>query len=299
MPVGGVVVVRYGFNPLEAIKNVKKKIEEISPGLPKKTLADGRVSQVKIVPFYDRTGLIYETLDTLNTALIEEVLVTVIVVIVLVGVILAGHWLPLGPAKGLIRNLMFVALLIGGLLTFFKVFQLLYPRILGWRLRHKALFLCIPLAFLLFGGMVWFGFEKVFSFAPQSVKSSVIWAKGNKLFPGLGKEFMPPLDEGSFLYMPTTMPHASIGECLDVLQKQDMAFQAIPEIDSVVGKIGRVESPLDSAPISMVETVISYKPEYTIDANGNRIRQWRDRIQSPDDISRRESTRANLKYQKG
>jgi len=82
--VGGVVVVRYGFNPLEAIKNVKKKIDEISPGLPKKTLADGTVSQVKIVPFYDRTGLIYETLDTLSTALTEEVLVTIIVVIVLV-----------------------------------------------------------------------------------------------------------------------------------------------------------------------------------------------------------------------
>ena len=82
--VGGVVVVRYGYNPLEAIKNVKAKIKEISPGLPKKTLSDGTVSQVTIVPFYDRTGLIYETLGTLNTALTEEILVTIIVVIVLV-----------------------------------------------------------------------------------------------------------------------------------------------------------------------------------------------------------------------
>jgi len=82
--VGGVAVVRYGYNPLEAIKNVKRKIEEISPGLPKKTLSDGTVSQVTIVPFYDRTGLIYETLGTLSTALTEEILVTVIVVIVLV-----------------------------------------------------------------------------------------------------------------------------------------------------------------------------------------------------------------------
>ncbi|MHC4866321.1 MAG: efflux RND transporter permease subunit, partial [Planctomycetota bacterium] len=81
--VGGVVVVRYGYNPLDAIKNVKRKIEEISPGLPKKTLPDGTVSQVTIVPFYDRTGLIYETLGTLSTALTEEVLVTIIVVIVL------------------------------------------------------------------------------------------------------------------------------------------------------------------------------------------------------------------------
>ncbi|MHC4632706.1 MAG: efflux RND transporter permease subunit, partial [Planctomycetota bacterium] len=82
--VGGVVVVRYGYNPLEAIQNLKKKIEEIAPGLDKKTLPDGTVSQVTIVPFYDRTGLIYETLGTLNTALTEEILVTIIVVIVLV-----------------------------------------------------------------------------------------------------------------------------------------------------------------------------------------------------------------------
>ncbi len=82
--VGGVVVVRYGENPLAAIKNVKAKIAEIAPGLPKKTLPDGTVSQVRVVPFYDRTGLIYETLGTLNTALIDEILVTIIVVLVMV-----------------------------------------------------------------------------------------------------------------------------------------------------------------------------------------------------------------------
>ncbi|MCJ7692481.1 MAG: efflux RND transporter permease subunit, partial [Sedimentisphaerales bacterium] len=82
--VGGVVVVRYGYNPLEAIKNVKKKIEELSPGLAQKELPGGGVSKVTIVPFYDRTGLIYETLGTLETALTEEILVTIIVVIVLV-----------------------------------------------------------------------------------------------------------------------------------------------------------------------------------------------------------------------
>ncbi|MCK5421653.1 MAG: efflux RND transporter permease subunit, partial [Deltaproteobacteria bacterium] len=60
--VGGVTVVRYGYNPLAAIKNLKKKIDEITPGLPRKTLPDGTISQVKIVPFYDRSGLIYETL---------------------------------------------------------------------------------------------------------------------------------------------------------------------------------------------------------------------------------------------
>ncbi|GAF94547.1 unnamed protein product, partial [marine sediment metagenome] len=81
--VGGVVVVRFGENPLEAIKNVKKKIDQIAPGLPQKTLPDGRVSQVTVVPFYDRTQLIHETLGTLEKALSEEILVTIIVVIVM------------------------------------------------------------------------------------------------------------------------------------------------------------------------------------------------------------------------
>jgi len=128
--VGGVAVVRYGFNPLKAIKNVKEKIAEIAAGLPTKVTIDYHqvsragvdefarakgfdafdgatldqdawlkwlrssprndwpswvnTSQVTIVPFYDRTGLIYETLGTLNTALSQEILVTIIVVIVMV-----------------------------------------------------------------------------------------------------------------------------------------------------------------------------------------------------------------------
>jgi Cu(I)/Ag(I) efflux system membrane protein CusA/SilA len=188
-----------------------------------------------------------------------------IVAVIVVGIILTNHWLPLGPAKGLIRNLIFVALLIGGLLVFFKIFQRYYERILGLCLAYKKTFLLIPIGLVIAGGFIW---------------------------RGLGKEFMPPLDEGSFLYMPTTMPHASIGECLDVLQKQDIAFASIPEIESVVGKIGRVESPLDPAPISMVETVINYKSKYktdkdgrlVLDDNGKPVRQWRERINSPDDI---------------
>jgi copper/silver efflux system protein len=73
---------------------------------------------------------------------------------------------------------------------------------------------------------------------------------------------MPPLDEGTFLWMPTTMPHASLGEVLEVMQYQDQAIAAVPEVDLVVGKLGRAESALDPAPVSMIETVINYKPEY-------------------------------------
>ncbi len=107
---------------------------------------------------------------------------------------------------------------------------------------------------------------------------------GDTIWMNLGEEFMPDLDEGSFLLMPTTMPHASIGEVMDVLRKQDMAINAIPEVESVVGKLGRVDSPLDPAPVSMIESVITYKPEYVVDENGDSVRQWRDEIRSPDDI---------------
>ena len=82
--VGGVVVTRYGENPLEVIKRVKAKIGEISAGMPKKTLEDGTVSQVEVVPFYDRTGLIYETLGTLENAVRQQILVTIIVVVLMV-----------------------------------------------------------------------------------------------------------------------------------------------------------------------------------------------------------------------
>jgi Cu(I)/Ag(I) efflux system membrane protein CusA/SilA len=104
---------------------------------------------------------------------------------------------------------------------------------------------------------------------------------------------MPPLDEGSFLLMPTTMPHASIGEAQDQMRKMNMAIRAIPEVDSVVGKLGRAESALDPAPVSMFETLINYRSEYLRDpASGRRVlgedgrpvRQWRDHVRGPEDI---------------
>ncbi|MDR1675324.1 MAG: efflux RND transporter permease subunit, partial [Tannerella sp.] len=82
--VGGVVVARYGSNPLQVIDNVKAKIAEMEAGLPQKTLAGGTISKVTVVPFYDRTGLIRETIGTLETALTHEILICIIVVIVLV-----------------------------------------------------------------------------------------------------------------------------------------------------------------------------------------------------------------------
>jgi len=473
--VGGVVVARHGANPLAAIESVKAKIAEIAPSLPKKTLPDGRVSYVQIIPFYDRSGLIEETLGTLERALSEEVLVTAIVVLVLVMnlrgamlvagllplsvlvcfaamkvfgmdanivalsgiaiaigtmvdmgivisenilkhledadaeddrlevvfratrevggavltavlttvvgflpvfamegaegklfaplaftktfallaamwlaltalpalahcafgarlgrwapglwvacglgvgialvwwvgllliaigtyhllaarlpewvrwwvargalaalavgivVVLAEHWLPLGPEKGGWRNVVFAAGLIGGLLALLRAWQIAFPRVLRWCLDHKGLALLFPLVLLLAGASAWLGFARVFGFVPTALRHSAPFAALAEALPGLGKEFMPPLDEGSFLWMPTTMPHASIGEVLNVLQKQNAAIAQIPEVESAVGKLGRAESPLDPAPISMIETVINYRAEYVTDEDGRRL----------------------------
>lgn len=84
-----------------------------------------------------------------------------------------------------------------------------------------------------------------------------------------GKEFMPALNEGSFLLMPTSMPHSGIEENKRVLQQLDMAVASIPEIETVVGKAGRTDSALDPAPLSMYENVILYKPEYMLNSQGN------------------------------
>jgi copper/silver efflux system protein len=503
--VGGVVVVRYGENPLAVIKRLKEKIEQISPGLPSKTLENGSQSRVRIVPFYDRTTLIHETLGTLENALTQQILVTILVVIFMVahlrssmlisgllplavlmcfiamsrfGVdsnlmsltgiaiaigtmvdmgiiltenilkhlreakpdeksleviyrattevggavltaisttiisflpvftmegaegklfkplaytksfallasvivaltiipplahvlfkagrkkspasrarmvltalvagaagiwvswwlavavlaigswpfvrdrlpekglvripilgnvlafaavlfILASKWQPLGPEPGVVRNLVFAGSLILGLLIVFRIFMRFYEPLLRWFLSHKAVFFSMTGAVFLSGIMAWVGFDTLFGFVPRafsvikieesSIRTTGVWSTMTHAFPGLGKEFMPPLDEGSFLYMPTTMPHASIGEAMDVLSKQDMAIRAIPEVSGVVGKVGRVDSPLDPAPVSMIETIINYLPEYSEPdpETGKRKRLWRDHIRSADDI---------------
>ncbi|WFB34441.1 efflux RND transporter permease subunit [Kiritimatiellota bacterium B12222] len=481
--VGGVVVTRYGENPLAAIERIKEKINEISPGLPQKTLADGTISQVELVPFYDRSELIHETLGTLEDAVGQQMLITILVVVLmvlhlrsaalisailplavlfafigmklfkvdanvvalsgiaiaigtivdmgvvlvenilkhldeadpkeqrlevvyracsevggaittavtttiisflpvftmvaaegklfkplaytktfalvgsivialtvipplalvlltqknpthkkilrhkkvkqwfrwillvvsvlLVVILLAKDWKPLGP-EYLSQNLIFVFLTVGCMLGGIHLFIHFYPRMLTVVLAFKTLFLSSCVLVVSFGLTIWLGWGSLFSWMPQWIQNSSPFVSASHAFPGLGKEFMPDLDEGSFLLMPTTMPHASMGEVLDVIQKQDMAINAIPEVELAVGKMGRVESPLDPAPISMIETVISYKSEYVSDEQGHVLtfeidkpsgefkrdadgelipkrggrpfRQWRDHIKSPDDI---------------
>jgi Cu(I)/Ag(I) efflux system membrane protein CusA/SilA len=449
--VGGVVVARYGANPMEVINNVKEKINELSSGLPSKVLSDGRTSQITIIPFYDRSELIQETLGTLNEALTLEILITILVIIIMVfnlrasilisgllpiavlmvfiamklfgvdanivalsgiaiaigtmvdvGVILsenilrhlddnkelsintvvynataevsgaivtavmttiisfipvftllgaegklfrplaftktfaltasiivalflippfaaflfrkgsikknlnyvlkgilillgltaflygfwlgliliafgivgifklrekvtakranlinigisstaivfllAEHWRPLGVDKSILWNLIFVGLICFGLLGVFTLFRKYYSQILKWALSYKLVFLSIP---------------------------TIIVIGGFFIMKNTGKEFMPSLNEGSFLLMPTSMPHSGVEENKRVLQQLDMAVASIPEIKTVVGKAGRTESALDPAPLSMYENVIQYKSEYMLNDKGERQR---------------------------
>ncbi len=496
--VGAVVVARYGSNPLEVINNLKEKIREIEGGLPQKTLADGSVSKVTIVPFYDRTGLIKETIGTLESALSHEILISIIVIIVLVlnlraslivaallpigvlmtfilmryfgvdanvvalsgiaiaigvmvdigivdvenilrhlempenkgirgkkllsviydattevraavvtsiattivsflpvfameaqegklfhplaftktfalisafllGIIvlptlvylffniridtkkarrsfnyiliagglfliiawgtwvalaliliginnlleprwpeskkeyanyiniaitvlvavfyLAVEWLPLGAHNSGFANFIFVGIIIAVILLALMSLVHYYEPILRWGLENKWKFLLLPAFTLLFGLLVWQGFDKIFGFAANGLqrigwktfRETSLWQGPVRTFPGTGKEFMPSLNEGSFLLMPTSMPHSSISKNLEYIETLDKRLTAIPEVEIAVGKWGRVNSSLDPAPVQMFENTINYRSEYILDENGHRMRFKVDR----------------------
>ncbi len=417
--VGGVVVAQYGENPMEVIRNVKKKLSNIAASLPEKeiTVIDNNgqkktaVSKVTVVPFYDRSGLIEETLGTLESALSQQIMVTIIVVLAMLlhlrssliismtlplavllcfilmkvfnvtanvvalagiaiaigtivdmGIVLTENiikqlnaapegesrlhsvyyatkevasavgaavattivgfmpvifltgdqgklyrplaytktfalgaslivaiiliptfanwllhkdhdnehhhrglymrigasviacmvalwflsqdWIPLGLGAGSIRNFLFCSVVIIVLIGAFYLFYKLYPTTLRWCLNHKLLFLLLPATLTLAGLSIW-----------RTLKP----------------ELMPRLDEGSFLYMPSTMPHASIGEVAEVLSQQDKRLESVPEVQMAVGKLGRADTPLDPAPVDMIETVINYYSEYYHDSNGRLV----------------------------
>jgi Cu(I)/Ag(I) efflux system membrane protein CusA/SilA len=490
--VGAVVVARYGSNPMEVINNVKDKIKEIEAGLPQKTLPDGSISKVTVVPFYDRTGLIKETIGTLQSALSHEILISIIVIIILVmnlraslivagllplgvlitfilmrffgidanivalsgiaiaigvmvdigivdvenilrhlempenhgihgkklmqviyqattevraavvtsiattivsflpvfamqaqegkmfhplawtktfallaafilgivvlptlvhiffnirfdtkkirkiwngALILAGiffaifwhtwpvlaltalginnlldhrwsekhkefpnyinigitvlvatwylsvEWLPLGAHNSEFVNFLFVAGILTVILIALMSMVHFYEKILRWALLNKWKFLIIPSFTLFFGLLVWQGFDKIFGFIAtgaekagwKNFRNTAVWQGPVKTFPGTGKEFMPSLNEGSFLLMPTSMPHSSIEKNLDYIETLDKRLSTIPEVEVAVGKWGRVNSALDPAPIQMFENTINYRSEYILDENGHRM----------------------------
>ena len=99
------------------------------------------------------------------------------------------------------------------------------------------------------------------------------------LFINLGSEFMPPLDEGSLLYMPVTLPNVSITEAKRIIQIQDKIIKSEPEVEHVLGKVGRAETSTDPAPVSMFESIIILKPK----------EQWRAGIKKADIVAELDS----------
>ncbi len=442
--VGGVVVMRYGENPLRVLERVKAKMAEIEPGL-RVNRADGTQVPVEIVPFYDRTDIVNDSVDTLRQALLEEILVVgAIVVIFLLHLRSSLAILPTLPlslgiafiamyALGVDSNIMSMAgiaiaigdvadmgiimteniyrrladeperpydeviheaatevggpiltavsntiisfipvfaltgqegkmfqplayaktfaiggsvllaltvvpvlcyylfkrtrwsqrksLIIGGVLGLIAIIPVYFvlhatlgtdsrwsgwPTAIGisliiaaavyrmgreqlvpaeknvvsrgvkrafhpllvWTLDHKRTFMVIPFSIILLGVLVWLGFSRAaypvsasLKLANVDITDNAVWSRLDQIFPGIGREFMPPLDEGSLLFMPSLPPSASLTEAKEIIARQDIAIQSVPEVKSVVGKVGRADSALDPAPIGMFETIVILKPE--------------------------------------
>jgi Cu(I)/Ag(I) efflux system membrane protein CusA/SilA len=98
---------------------------------------------------------------------------------------------------------------------------------------------------------------------PKTVLVGTAFALAIGLWPAtqLGSEFMPPLDEGDLMYMPTTYAGVSIGKAREILQQTDKLIKTVPEVESVFGKVGRAETATDPAPLTMIETFIQLKPK--------------------------------------
>jgi len=151
----------------------------------------------------------------------------------------------------------------------------MYEPILKWCLAHRKTFLLIPFTIVLLGLLSITGADAILSpldaagFRSDEFRLTALL---KDIFPGIGSEFMPPLDEGGFLFMPSLLNQASLGNTVETMITQNEMIASIQEVDRVVGKAGRAESPLDPAPVGMIETMISLRPE----------EEWRDGITSSD-----------------
>lgn len=121
----------------------------------------------------------------------------------------------------------------------------------------RALFLCV-FAIGLYFGCVFFKRLRSQAIAFLLLAATAAWAWH---FPKLGREFMPPLDEGSILDMPVTVPRVSIAQASEDIRVRDTVMRGFPEVDQVVGKVGRAETPTDPSGIDMVETMVTLRPK--------------------------------------
>ncbi|MCX7987401.1 MAG: efflux RND transporter permease subunit, partial [Bacteroidales bacterium] len=198
---------------------------------------------------------------------------------------LSIEWLPLGAHNSALVNFLFVAAIVGIILAVLMLMVRFYEPIIRWCLDNKGKFLLIPVFTILLGLLIWQGTHRVFGFVPRlmdllgwkSFSTTKVWVYANHVFPGMGKEFMPSLNEGSFLLMPTSMPHAGIEKSMEYVRLLDKQLAAIPEVELAVGKWGRVNSALDPAPAQMFENIVNYRPEYILDEKGHRMRFKVDR----------------------
>lgn len=155
----------------------------------------------------------------------------------------------------------------------------LYAGRLRLAIHHKVPMLLLPLILFAVGLIAWLGSEPVLrpmerlaSFCGANLDEIPAYQNFKKRFAGLKSSDWIALDEGSWFYMPSLYPAATFGQTFEILQKQDVLIHQIPEVDQVLGKIGRAESALDPAPVTMIETYVMLKPRS----------EWRPGITSKD-----------------
>ena len=344
--VGGVVVARYGVSTVDVIDRVKEKIKAVEAGLP---------PGVKIVPFYDRSGLIARAIDTLKYALIEETLIVTLINIAFLlhfrSVLIVTIPLPLAVLTaflfmrylGVSSNLMSlagIAIAIGVLVDaaivvtenafrfmerrgidprnrplvaatvleatrvvgrpiFFSMTIIILAFVPVFALTGQEGKLFHPLAFtktfamagatllsvtlvpvlctLLIGGKIrgesdnpimWplmWAYRPLLRWALRHRvltigAAALVFAGAMALVPRIGREFMPPLNEGDLMFMPVTDPAISLPQAIAIARKQNKAIQKFPEVASVVAKVARADTSTDPAPLNMTETIVRLRP---------------------------------------
>ena len=134
----------------------------------------------------------------------------------------------------------------------------IYDPALNWALNHRKTVIGAAAMLLATALLMAFGLPRAWV---KNVRDAG-WPRTANLVQGFGKEFMPPLNEGSLLYMPILMPKTSLSEIQRLMAWQDQVLASAPEIETVAGKAGRFETPTDPAPTEMLETTITLKPEW-------------------------------------
>ena len=139
-----------------------------------------------------------------------------------------------------------------------RVLLKIYDPVLNWALNHRKTVIGAAAMLLATALLIAFGLPRAWT---ASIRDAG-WPRTANLVQGFGKEFMPPLNEGSLLYMPVLLPKTSLTEIQRVMAWQDQVMIGVPEIETVAGKLGRFETPTDPAPTEMLETTITLKPEW-------------------------------------